>query len=205
MGKFGLKQASLLALALGMTACGKAAVHSDGASQSAASTVCVPVPDKGQYFVFEGGKFVPTVSPTTEIVERVVVREAELGWVHATAHTADLPQTQAFRLVHKKVFRAQAVGAAAHECPPPWVHEPHRHHAKRRQNYWTVRSIALNSAAPAELLSEGVCVWRESPGVRSFGASACPAARAVIWAGKSRGTIDRAMQRRQDRSGWRTP
>ena len=81
MGKFGLKQASLLALALGMTACGKAAVHSDGASQSAASTVCVPVPDKGQYFVFEGGKFVPTVSPTTEIVERVVVQEAELGWV----------------------------------------------------------------------------------------------------------------------------
>ena len=81
MGKFGLKQAGFLALALGMAACGNAAVQNDGASQNADATVCVPVPDKGQYFVFEGGKFVPTVSPTTEIVERVVVKEAELGWV----------------------------------------------------------------------------------------------------------------------------
>lgn len=79
MGQFTLKQAGVLALALGITACGPAAVNSTNANQSA-GTVCVPAPETGQYFVFEGGKFVPTVSPAAEIVERVVVREAAVDW-----------------------------------------------------------------------------------------------------------------------------
>ncbi|MEO9971780.1 MAG: OmpA family protein [Hyphomonadaceae bacterium] len=79
MGQLAMRQAGVLALAIGMAACGPAAVNSADTSH-ASGTICVPAPETGQYFVFEGGKFVPTVSPATEVVERVVVREAALDW-----------------------------------------------------------------------------------------------------------------------------
>jgi len=79
MVHFWLKSAGIVALAIGVSACGKADVQADQIVRSDGS-LCVPAPASGQYFVFEGGKFVPAVSPTAEIVERVVVRQAEQGW-----------------------------------------------------------------------------------------------------------------------------
>ncbi len=79
MGSSIMRRSVLTMVLLGAAACGQATDHSVQTGQTDAS-ICVPAPETGQYFVFEGGKFVPTTAPSAEIVERVVVQQAELDW-----------------------------------------------------------------------------------------------------------------------------
>ena len=79
-----MERLGLAAALLGLAACGQGGGDQTVETRQTAqtdTTVCVPAPQTGQYFVFEGGKFVPTVTPNAQIVERVVVREAETGWI----------------------------------------------------------------------------------------------------------------------------
>ena len=83
MGVILIRRSVLTMVLLGAAACGQGGDHSGQtivASNQTDGAICVPAPETGQYFVFEGGKFVPTSAPSAEIIERVVVQQAELDW-----------------------------------------------------------------------------------------------------------------------------